>query len=132
MGHKLTALLVGIAGAVVVGLVILLRRDVRDEARSGPRWKRSLIAAGLGLLAALAPVGAVEAQPAATELAGKTQGKKPAADPWRRVIDTWKQLKRYAHGAQRTNPTVKKLNGLSPCHDLGLQISHRHLDQNLH
>ena len=60
---------VGLAGLAAVGLWAFCGRDARAAARTGPRWKRVLLAAGLAMLAAFgwapSPSEAREPAPAA-------------------------------------------------------------------
>jgi len=43
----------GLLGVIVLGALIVMGADTDRAARTGPRWKRRLITAGLVLLAAL-------------------------------------------------------------------------------
>ena len=51
-------LVLGIAGLAVVAALVLAGADLRRAARTGPRWKRALVAAGLALLTWAAPASA--------------------------------------------------------------------------
>ncbi|MCE5277430.1 MAG: hypothetical protein LLG03_05315 [Planctomycetaceae bacterium] len=42
-----------VVGAVVVGVLLMLRRDVHRAARTGPQWRRAIIAAGILALTAV-------------------------------------------------------------------------------
>ncbi len=53
MPYRAYHLLMGLAGAVAVGVLLLLRASPHGHATTGPRWKRRLLDAGLLLLAAL-------------------------------------------------------------------------------
>ncbi len=53
MPHRIlgvVGVLVGVAGLAAVAVVLLAGRDARQAARTGPRWKRGLLAGGLALL----------------------------------------------------------------------------------
>lgn len=51
--------LLGVAGLLVVLGLWLLGRDIRRAARTGPKWKRTLVAAALTMLAAVGIGGGV-------------------------------------------------------------------------
>jgi len=53
MPYRSTFFLVALFGSVLVVALMLLGRDLRRAARTGPGWKRKLVAAGLVLLAAM-------------------------------------------------------------------------------
>ena len=53
MPERAFNLLLALAGVAAVALLVVLGVDLARSARRGPRWKRRLIAAGLGLLASL-------------------------------------------------------------------------------
>ena len=53
MPERAFNLLLALAGVAAVALLVVLGVDLARSAQRGPRWKRRLIAAGLGLLASL-------------------------------------------------------------------------------
>jgi hypothetical protein len=53
MPERAFNLLLALAGVAAVALLVVLGADLARSAQRGPRWKRRLIAAGLGLLASL-------------------------------------------------------------------------------
>lgn len=118
MPQRITSVLtviLGLAGVLALGVLIVLRIDARRAAATGPKWKRKLIAAGLALLAftganALAepPLGATcydmmvvrpTSQQAAADLA-----KQPA---WQRLCQTWAQAQDVASGGMGRYPFDK-------------------------
>jgi hypothetical protein len=80
MPYRAYHLVLGIAGLLAVVLLVILRANVDRQARTGPRWKQRLVAAGLMVLAAfgLGPAckGGGTPTPAATSNSGGL-----AADP---------------------------------------------------
>lgn len=70
MPYRAYHLVLGLAGVAAVVLLVILRANVDRQARTGPRWKQRLLAAGIMLLAAfgLGPAckGGGTPKPAAT------------------------------------------------------------------
>ncbi len=52
MPYRAYHLVLGIVGVAAVVLLVILRTNVDHQARTGPRWKKRLLAAGIMLLAA--------------------------------------------------------------------------------
>jgi hypothetical protein len=50
---NLWTVLIGVAGLIVVALIVLFGADLRRASRTGPRWKRALVTASVALLAAI-------------------------------------------------------------------------------
>lgn len=53
MPYRAYHVVLGVAGAVAVLVLVILRSNLDHQARTGPRWKRRLVNAGLLLLAAM-------------------------------------------------------------------------------
>ena len=119
--RALNGLLVA-AGLVAALVLMVLGADLALAARTGPRWKRRLVAAGLGLLAALGwtPGGCNESAPPAPTNGGAgtatiTVSPVPAATPaggqgltetpqWTHLTATWKKAEEVASGRRGPYP----------------------------
>ncbi len=53
MPHRTMTIWIGLCGLLAVFVLVLLGRNVERSAARGPRWKRRILAAGMGLMAAL-------------------------------------------------------------------------------
>ena len=48
--HRIIAIVLGILGLGILGVLIVMGRDPQRESHIGPKWKRRLVAAALALL----------------------------------------------------------------------------------
>ena len=101
---KIVALGAVALGIVLVALLAAWGADLRRAARTGPRWKRRLIAVGLGLLAstscgpnpALGPDSAAPSQSENTLTDTDTTRELIKTRQWRRICSTWKDAHQIA------------------------------------
>jgi len=121
MPHRVThvlGLVLGVLGLVLLGVILLTGADVHRAARTGPRWKRAMVAAGLVLLAALGfgpgTARAADTTPAAQPAAGAAGATtQPAAqladtDEWKRLTGAWKEAEEVASGKRGDYPFDEK------------------------
>lgn len=126
MPYRAYHLVLGIAGVVAVVLLVILRANVDHQARTGPRWKQRLLAAGIMLLAAfgLGPAckGGGTPKPTATSNSGGLvadpgTGMRPAAPQtparptgylatpqWKQIQNTLTEAEAIAAGKQGSHP----------------------------
>ncbi len=126
MPYRAYHLILGIAGLLAVVLLVILRANVDQQARTGPRWKQRLLAAGLMLLAAfgLGPAckGGGTPKPAATSNSGGLTAdpghvKRPAAPrtpprptgylaapEWKQIQNTLKEAEAIVAGKRGSHP----------------------------
>ncbi len=97
-----------LAGAVVVAAAVLLGRDPRRVATSGPAWRRRLMGAGLATLAALGLLPAAEASPrsAGERLRVLCAGDEDLAqtEEWKAIEATWAEAEEVASGKRGDYP----------------------------
>ena len=115
MPQRITGVLtvvLGLAGVLALGVLIVLRIDARRAAATGPKWKRRLIAAGLALLAVTGVSALAEPPPMAkcydmglvrpaSQRTASELGKHPA---WQRLCQTWAQAQDVASGGMGRYP----------------------------
>ena len=106
--RALNGLLV-VAGLVLALVLMVLGADLALSARSGPRWKRRLLAAGLGLLTSLGllTTGCQNAESAnpAPSTAAPAPGQSLAETPqWKHLTATWKEAEEVASGCRGDYP----------------------------
>ena len=92
MPHRLVsawAALLGIAGILVVAVLLLLGKDLSRASVTGPRWKRRLVAAAMAMLGLL---GAAEAGEPASAPASRPASSAPAAPTPLRESKDWKEI----------------------------------------
>jgi hypothetical protein len=104
MSDRLLNIVLAIAGVLVVAAIAVLGYDAYRAARTGPRWRRRLVGAGLMLLAALgipgcssaaeAPAG--QSEPDSKGLAGSPE--------WKRIEPTWREADEVASGRRGPYP----------------------------
>jgi len=112
MPYKSLGLFVAVFGVVFVVGLILLGLDLRRAAKTGPGWKRKMVAAGLVLLGA---VGIAPGCSQIGEIAGGTAvaGVDPDApipagaaldetEQWQAVLDAWKAVAPLAQTGKST------------------------------
>ncbi|MCP4379657.1 MAG: hypothetical protein GY794_26250, partial [bacterium] len=92
--------LLGLAGLLVVAIMVLFGADLLRAARTGPKWKRMLVTASLSLMALLgiAPARTLATEP--TTAASQTAQARVlipigtnnlARSPqWKLILDTWR------------------------------------------
>ncbi|MBM4033204.1 MAG: hypothetical protein FJ291_15675 [Planctomycetes bacterium] len=86
MAHRTVNLVLALAGLVIVAAIVILGYDAWKVARTGPRWRRRLVAAALMLLAAIGlPTSGGEAAPPD---APKRAAPDASAD-WQAIHDAW-------------------------------------------
>ena len=120
-----TGLILGILGAVTVAALLLVGANVGRQTRTGPRWKRRLIAAGVLLLGAFgvgpactrAPIqtGSTKAAsgpaPVMTPVSTQPAGSPPATPEgyagtpeWRQITQTTQEAEAIAAGKRGSHP----------------------------
>jgi len=105
------AVVLGIAGLLLVVALVVLGADLHRAARSGPRWKRRILAAALALLSGVGifvsgpEVVAAWTAPTSGEIAAM-----PLADtpPWRRLMATWREAEAVATGQRGAYPFSRR------------------------
>lgn len=102
----------GVAGLLLLAGLALWRIDPEAWARTGPRWRRRLVAAGLAILAA---TGVAPAQPAASRPVGNAPAataparKDLARTPeWGHLAAAWTQAEEALHFARGLYPFDQK------------------------
>lgn len=104
-------IVVGVLALAAVGLWALCGRDVRSAARTGPRWKRALLAAGLSVLAAFGWTGRpAEAREPAVVAAG-AGAKVDSPDASEVVMALFRMRSQLANLAKLT--AARDVNGLA-------------------
>ena len=106
--RALNGLLV-VAGLVLALVLVVLGADLALAARTGPRWKRRLVAAGLGLLASLGLLSAgcqsAESTNPAPSTAAPATGQSLAETPqWKHLAATWTEAEEVASGRRGPYP----------------------------
>lgn len=105
--------LLAILGIVLVVVLVLLRRDLVREGRTGPRWKRKLVAAGLVLLgmAGVTWDWSRSWEPGGGSLLFRTAGdpirrgqRLEETKPWQHLIAVWHEAEGIAAGNRGDNP----------------------------
>lgn len=96
-----------VAGVVVVLVLLLLRTDVRRAAASGPRWRRRLLSAGLGVLVgigAVAPSLRVAAAPADSGAPARAAWQLEATPEWQHIAATTAEARQVVAGTRGSYP----------------------------
>jgi len=107
MPQRTFNLLIAIVGLALVAAIALVGFDVYRAAKTGPRWKRRLVGAGLALLAALglpACDKATDASPPATGNAGTPSTTLADSSQWKRLVATWHEAEEIASGRRGAYP----------------------------
>lgn len=97
----------GLVGLVLVGALVLFGRDLRRAVRTGPAWKRRLLAAGLLLLGS---IGLASCGPKAPDVTDRPAGSGSATaapagktlaetEQWKRIRALWREVEECATGA---------------------------------
>ena len=103
---------VGIAGLVLVGALVLFGADLGRASRTGPRWKRRLLTAALALLSsagvylAARPLTAAD-RPSSVDTAGPLglpKGELAQTPHWKRLMATWKEADDVGSGRRGAYP----------------------------
>jgi hypothetical protein len=102
----------GLAGLVVIAVLAIWGADIRRAARSGPKWKRKTVAAGLLLLALMGfggcgGVADEEPEPQAAAVRDADKRKKAIAEAWRGLDAAWEHGADYAFGRHGPRPFDK-------------------------
>ncbi len=118
MPQRVTGLLTvvfGILGLVILCLLILVGADLRRSARTGPGWKRRLVAAAFTLLAAIGvsavSVSAVEppaTQDTSSEDATADENDLAKTTEWQTVVAAWKFTMPLAESGKSTTAQRKQ------------------------
>jgi len=110
MPQKTLNLLLAVAGLAIVAAFAVLGYDVYRSARTGPRWKRRLVAAGLALLAALGIPACEEATEAGDPPASTAGPARTLVDAreWKRLTATWREAEEVASGKRGAYPFDRK------------------------
>ena len=109
-------IVVGIAGLLLAAALVLYGADLRRASRTGPRWKRRLLTAALGLLSGLSAGLASRGLARSASAAPAAVSPEPAAEPakapaslaetpqWKRLTATWKEADDVASGRKGLYP----------------------------
>lgn len=108
MPQRAMGLLAGVAGLLILAGLALLGRDILRARKSGPKWARPLIAAGLVLLAALGLSTAAD-KPAASAPAATSTAKDPllSSAEWKVIQDAWQTAGPLAKSGKSTETQRK-------------------------
>jgi hypothetical protein len=110
MPQRVIGICTAVAGLCFVAFLVLLRFDLQRAAKTGPRWKRSLVTAGLIVLAGLGFVSCsngndvrhIDGIPA-------TSAKKlEEASEWKRLQAVWQEAQEIASGKRGDYPFDRK------------------------
>jgi hypothetical protein len=111
MAARAMGIVLVVAGFAVALLLAILGVDLVRACRTGPRWKRRLIGAGLVLLMALglAPAGArdaaaEESKPAAPAAPAASDKGLAEAKGWNRIVAAWNEAEEIASGKRGDYP----------------------------
>jgi len=115
MAVRAMGIVLVVAGFAIALLLAILGFDLVRACRTGPRWKRRLIGAGLVLLMALgfAPAGvsaaaAEESKPAASAAPATSDKGLAEAKGWKRIVAAWNEAKEIASGKRGDYPFDEK------------------------
>ena len=106
MSERALSFLLAAAGALAVALIALLGYDIYRAARTGPRWRRRLLGAGLAFLATFglpACEGAEQRPPTVTDDGAEAKTLADAAG-WKRLTATWRESQEIASGKRGPYP----------------------------
>jgi hypothetical protein len=105
----LPSLLLGLVGLLVLGLIVLRRRDPWRATEAGPRWRRRLVSAALALLALLGftPPGVAAPKPSRKPTLAKASPLERTAE-WSSIQATWKEAEEIASGKRGSHPFDRK------------------------
>lgn len=128
MPHRSIALLLGVAGILVLAWLVVRRVDLQRAARVGPLWRRRMVSAALALLALLGVTPRASAEPER-----KAGGPPPKASSqsdlartaeWRKIQATWQQAEAVSSGKRGEYPfdTAGKKRLLAALDDAAKQI----------
>lgn len=105
MTDRLSWALVGLAGALVVGVLFAVGADLERAGSVGPRWKRSLVNAGLILLASLGLLSPGYGAGLGQETAAQSQGDAMTQTAeWKRISEIWREAEGVVSGKQMPRP----------------------------
>ena len=96
---------VGIAGLVLLGVLVLLRTDLGRASRTGPRWKRYMLTAALTLLSGFGVCLAAKEVVDAPKPTGRSL---PTCPQWQRLTATWKEADEVGSGKRGPYPFDRK------------------------
>ncbi|MBM4042028.1 MAG: hypothetical protein FJ290_26330, partial [Planctomycetes bacterium] len=104
MSNRMVGTILALAGVVVVAALVLLGLDAWRAARTGPRWRRRLVGAGLSLLALLGVAPTASAAEAPSKLVAADG--KPLADSveWKALDAAWREASDVASGKRGPYP----------------------------
>ena len=104
MSDRMVGVLLAIVGVFAVAIFALLGFDAWRAARTGPRWRRRLVGAGLSLLALVGVSPAASAAEAPANLVA-ADGKPLADSPeWKALDATWREASEIASGRRGPYP----------------------------
>lgn len=107
MPQKTLNLLAALAGLLIIAAIALLGYDVYRAARTGPRWKRRLVSAGLALLALVGPVAcgsAADSTPPVRTVPADRARRYDETAEWRQLLAIWKEAGGVAAGKRGAYP----------------------------
>jgi hypothetical protein len=111
MAARAMGIVLVVAGFAIALLLAILGVDLVRACRTGPRWKRRLIGAGLVLLMAMgfSPTGAraaaaEESKPAASAAPAASDKGLAEAKGWKRIVAAWNEAEEIASGKRGDYP----------------------------
>lgn len=104
MGQRTLTIVLALFGLLVIAALALMGCNVYHAARTGPRWRRRLVGAGLSLLALLGVPPAASAAEAPAKLVAAES--KPLTDSpeWKSLDATWREASEIASGKRGPYP----------------------------
>ena len=104
-------LVLAVFGSVLVIVLILVGRDLQKAARTGPGWKRRLVATGLALLGAVGMTsgcgqgpGANGGTAASSKLAATAGQRLEETKPWNHLTAVWREAEEIGSGKRGDYP----------------------------
>ncbi len=104
MGHRTLATVLALAGVLVVAAIALLGYDAWRAARTGPRWRRRLVTAGLALLAMLGAAPGASAAEAPGKLVAADGNAMAESTEWKALDATWREASEVASNKRGPYP----------------------------
>ncbi len=109
MPQRTINLLAALFGLAAVAAIVIMGYDIQLAARTGPRWKRRLVGAGLALLAAFGQISCSKGDdPPLTDTATDVATDNlQDSSHWKRLLTIWKDAEDVASGKQGPYPFNK-------------------------
>ncbi|MBI5724053.1 MAG: hypothetical protein HZA50_08860 [Planctomycetes bacterium] len=114
MPYRMIGFWLGLIGAVVVVVLIVLGVNLRRSAATGPAWKRRLIVAGLAVLSMLGGYGgaAENAGPASTPATQNAPKELTDTAEWKQILEAYQEYGKLLKAGEFTQAQRKKVIGL--------------------